>query len=224
MTARTLLPTLVALVVGIALGWFLSSRVTTAPIPGSRSGGVEQEGLASLKTSLEEIRSILRDQEIEASVRSGVRTEEVDESSLQLAQSPDRVPVGPTPGLPALDAQVETLREQVEAMGSLLEALRKSLAEGSMPAILPSLELLNRWPAEQNWSQLQQVIESRDDYEGLMNRLRWMSQDDVLRTYGRPTWISESGLWTYDRPGAKGRPASVQFTFTQDYVMQVRVY
>src|SRR5262245_43493490 len=180
MVARSLLPTLVALVVGIALGWFLSTRAA-APIPRGQLVGVDQGSNARLQASLNEILAILNDQEIEPPAHSEIRTVELNEGSAPQPQLSGRSPVGHAPGLPALSEQVEALTEQVEAMGRLVESLRQSLADGPLAASLPSLELLNQWPAEQNWVQLQQII---DEYsagyaaggagvEPLFSRLRW---------------------------------------------------
>jgi hypothetical protein len=132
------------------------------------------------------------------------------------------------PSSAAWDAQISALRDQVQALSKLHESLLQALSDPAIPANFPTLELLRQSPKEQDWSKLQAILDeyarSGESIMAVTERFRWMSQEEILQTYGRPTEISESGVWTYARPNAApGQFNNIDFIFVNDYVMQLRI-
>ena len=222
MNTRAIVLVACALALGVGLGrlvpWPAGSPVKSAGVEARASG----ESLADIQASLKEIRSVLNDLAVEEAPSHDVG-DGADEVLRLHERSSVRVPVGPAPGVDALEEQVDALREQVDYMSDLLESLRKSIADGAIPASFPSLDLLRRTPAEQDWSQLQQFIEAytagKESIDLLMTRVQWMSQEEVLRNYGRPSSILKDGSWLY-RTSPPSPPGLVRIYFIKDYLMR----
>lgn len=176
--------------------------------------------------SIGEVKSILAEKLVASTAEGLVLDSQRTEDEAVIAPE-KRIPLGPAPTTTTLDEQVKALSDQIDILASLLESLQKSIADGMIPAIFPSLELLRRTPVEQDWTRLQQIVDEaesgQESRDVMMSRLLWMSQEDVLFMYGRPSRIFTNGNWEYSRKSATGNDRVV-LHFIQDYVINVTVY
>ncbi len=132
--------------------------------------------------------------------------------------------------------EVRVLKERVDELGRLigvmekmLGAIRDSPMNRQISISLPSLALLESIPPEQNWNELQSLIDEYSNGPALREiqreRLKWTSQEDILTKYGRPSHITQTGVWNYSRKnGIHGDLNNVQFEFVADYLMMINVF
>lgn len=140
---------------------------------------------------------------------------------MESVSSAERAPVASGASQEMLGGQVAALAEQVELLDKVVQSLQNAIKEGVGVARFPDLNLLNRFPAEQNWDLLHQLMaEWKSGREGEMlalSRVQWRSQEEILRLYGRPSVIMDNGNWLYERRDLNGR-RWVSFHFVDNYV------
>lgn len=227
MNAKNLL-VLASFALGLCLGLvIISSRPRGSALSEPAEGVVTGKDLDRVFRALAEVQGALETLQLTSSVQGDRRVYSSD-GPVPVTGSEvngDHASVG-TPGL---EEQVDRLRAQIDAMTAVLEASQRALSNSQMAVAFPSQELLQRWPSEQKWDKLQEVIDACEGgpttHGALVERLRWLPQGEVLRIYGRPSEIHKSGDWAYTRTGTYVEGSStVQFTFIYDYVMGVKAY
>jgi hypothetical protein len=141
----------------------------------------------------------------------------------------NRTPLGTSSMGAELVDSVERLSEIADKQTELLTAMREYQSGQSLQPVFPTLELLEKMPTEQNTFELQALIseyEAGGDLRNVMfERLRWQSQEEILKTYGRPKTISTEGVWLYSMPvNTTGSLGHVQLYFISNYVTRVRFF
>jgi hypothetical protein len=207
-----LLPSLLALAGGVLLGFLLSGRLRREPIRFELDGvqpASTPPSLAPVLERLERIESALRELRISAPAAP-----EADPSS----------PLDPPPADPSASSRIPLavpaedlpVDEQLASLEAAIIAMRHAVEEQTPAARFPTIDMLRRAPAEQNQQALLQL--QALGWQAALKRVQWLTQDEVLQTYGRPDDISWNGVkWSY-------RPGNVTFEFVQDYVVKVEVH
>jgi hypothetical protein len=215
MAARIVLP--LVLVVGLVLCWALWVR---APASAERDevAAIQRSAEAEILARLARIEAALGD-------RDDARLAAAPGPSALAAPSPvetRRAEEASLPSTPAVD--LAPLEAEVAALARAVEAFQLVAQSGETPAKFPSLALLRGAP-EANWDQLGLLVElgRAQRNEDLNARVHWLSQEEVLTTYGRPDRIFPDGTWFYGQgdnvPGHTRN--TVRFKFTSDYVLEV---
>jgi hypothetical protein len=212
MSSRTLLPSLLALAGGVLLGFLLSGLLGRDPIrfePDGVQPAPTPPSLAPVLERLERVESALRE------LRPSAPAAPAADPSSPLNPPPadpsasSRVPLAvPAEGLP--------VDEQLASLEAAIVALRHAVEEQTPTARFPTIDMLRRAPAEQNQQALLQL--QALGWQAALKRVQWLTQDEVLQTYGRPNDINWNGVrWSY-------LPGGVTFEFVQDYVVRVEVH
>ncbi len=211
MSSRTLLPMLLALACGALMGAVVSGLLNRGPMrfePRGAQAASAPPSLAPVLERLERIESALRELRL-----SGPAAPATDPSS----------PLDPPPADPSASSRVPLaipaeglpVDEQLASLQAAIVALRHAVEEQTPTARFPTIDMLRRAPAEQNQQALLQL--QALGWQAALKRVQWLTQDEVLQTYGRPSEISWNGVkWSY-RIGN----VNVTFEFVQDYVVKV---
>lgn len=173
----------------------------------------EREGVAAVERSAEaEILARLARIETALGERGDAGLAAALPPSTLAAASPleaRRVEQASLPAAPPVD--LAPLEAEIAALARAVEALQQVVRSSETSAKFPSLELL-RSASEPNWEQLDVLVGLEGSQEELQARVHWLSQEEVLATYGRPDWIDSAGQWHYEGQKA-GRKAGVEVTF-----------
>jgi hypothetical protein len=193
----------VILALGTGLGWVVASP---------RSGGGAARSVAPDRRVEDELRGL---RELVETLRGDL--------ALRSAAPParEREPVERGPSL-------ADLAEQIAALERALTALRSTIASGTIPARFPPFELVRRSPDLPDWDRLQVFVEDRRQGGGtvseeLLKSVKWKSQEEIMLTYGRPSYIEDNGNWIYSGWDVPSVRAAVRFRFIEDYVSFVDV-
>lgn len=224
MSARRLLLALLFLGLGFALGSFVGAPgmrfdAEADPGPGRApvAAGDPAERLERIEAAVARLLE-LQDAGVAAAATAPRPLEQP--AATPAAASPARVPVAVAPLAEAPDGP--TIEEQLAALRTELQSLRQALTEHTLPARFPTLEALRAAP-EMNTPAIEGLHAlGCAGGSALRESVRWLSQDEVLARYGRPSSIKPNGVWFYRLEGRSWWNVSLEFV--EDYVVNATVH
>jgi hypothetical protein len=221
MSARNLPLALIFLALGLALGFVFSPRSREVPKDGDRSA------LEAIDARLERLEQALGRERAGAVLQPAVPPAALQEATAH--PTSERIPVASERGPAIEESGQPSMAEELAALRAAVESLRGALAERGMTARFPSLEMIRAAP-EINLRELEDLRARANGGPDLRNAMRestrWMSQEDVLARYGRPSRITpENGTWVYTlQRQDDGNNRRVEFRFVENYVTYVECY
>ncbi len=209
-----------ALLAVVYLGWW-PARVRLALLEAQgRPAGPAATDASSLASAIEKLDQRLARIESSLAVQAsrGSR-EELKPTAITDGNPPDLAasPKGPDD----VHDDLLQLAQRIDALADSLKKIRKQGFE------LPTLAQIRSARRQVNWTFVEDIRKlCRANESAALERVRFMSFDDLLREVGPPTTISgEDGRWEYSRPAtdAHGQETTrgMGLLFTSDYVTGV---
>ncbi len=218
MNARTLALALLAFALGAFVGRLLGSEAPSSEADQEAAKPERGFGEDLVLSHLKRVEAAVQDLRSEGAADAATRSRQLAEPGSSRAEPTARTSMEPGPEL----AQI---REELVALRSALNSLREAIATGKFPQKFPSLEMIRSAPSTQNWQALDELtglalIGGTVKHEAMQERVRWMSQEEMLTELGRPSRIHSKGMWEYRQEGRRER---LFFEFVEDYVANVLV-
>ena len=141
-------------------------------------------------------------------------------SALQApAAPPERGPVS----VDEPDALPDVL-EQLRALEASIRSLEHAIKSQEWVTTPPTLEQLRSASPEPRWGEIEPLrgLYKQGRHDEARSFVHYLTYDEILSKFGRPTHISSNGNWYYTRTGEFGGSLyTMQLTFLDGYVTRI---
>ena len=124
-----------------------------------------------------------------------------------------------------MDERLEDMSERLEAYETSSQSLEQAIMNQEWVTTPPTLEQLRNASPEPRWTEIEPLRElyGQDRRHAARRSVQFLTYEEILFRFGRPTTISPKGAWYYTRPGKDGvRGYTMQLTFLGEYMRGIQ--